>query len=279
MTSPQGKATLLSTPTAFQALLSGALAGTTVDTVLFPLDTIKTRLQSKAGFKASGGFSNIYAGLSSAVMGSAPSAAAFFVTYEFFKSHLSKKLPDTSHQPLVHMMSASAGEIIACIVRVPTEIVKQRMQTRMYTSVPQAVGDILKREGIRGFYRGYTMTIFREIPFACVQFPLYENMKKRLSSRLDRPLWATEAALCGCIAGGFAAAVTTPLDVVKTRIMLSAKAGKTASIVGTALTILSEEGPRTFLSGIGPRVMWISIGGSIFLGMYEASKAALLKYT
>lgn len=33
--------------------------------------------------------------------------------------------------------------------------------------------------------------------------------------------------------------------------------------------IAAEEGPRALLSGIGPRVMWISIGGSIFLGVYE----------
>jgi solute carrier family 25 S-adenosylmethionine transporter 26 len=33
--------------------------------------------------------------------------------------------------------------------------------------------------------------------------------------------------------------------------------------------IASEEGTRALFSGIGPRVMWISIGGSIFLGVYE----------
>ncbi|KAK5671603.1 S-adenosylmethionine transporter, variant 2 [Batrachochytrium dendrobatidis] len=212
-------------------------------------------------------------------MGSAPAAATFFVTYEFFKSRLSSRYSDPSHQPLVHMASASAGEIAACVVRVPTEIIKQRMQAKIYTSIPHAAKDIFSSEGIRGFYRGYMMTIFREIPFACVQFPLYEHMKKQLAIKLDRALWAPEAAVCGAVSGGIAAAVTTPLDVVKTRIMLSAKAGKTDGIFLTAKSIWTEEGAATFLSGIGPRVMWITIGGSIFLGMYEASKSALVKYT
>lgn len=48
------------------------MAGTAVDTALFPLDTLKTRLQSKAGFAASGGFRGVYSGLTSAVIGSAP---------------------------------------------------------------------------------------------------------------------------------------------------------------------------------------------------------------
>jgi solute carrier family 25 S-adenosylmethionine transporter 26 len=33
--------------------------------------------------------------------------------------------------------------------------------------------------------------------------------------------------------------------------------------------IVAEEGSRALFSGLGPRVMWISIGGSIFLGVYE----------
>ena len=45
-------------------LLAGGIAGTSVDVVLFPLDTIKTRLQSPQGFFGSGGFRGIYNGLS-----------------------------------------------------------------------------------------------------------------------------------------------------------------------------------------------------------------------
>lgn len=51
---------------------AGAVAGIAVDTILFPLDTIKTRLQSQQGFIKAGGFRNIYAGLGSSLIGSAP---------------------------------------------------------------------------------------------------------------------------------------------------------------------------------------------------------------
>jgi hypothetical protein len=43
-----------------------------VDVVLYPLDTVKTRLQSEVGFWQSGGFKGVYRGLSSAAAGSAP---------------------------------------------------------------------------------------------------------------------------------------------------------------------------------------------------------------
>ncbi len=48
---------------------SGATAGTSVDLILFPLDTVKTRLQSKIGFWKSGGFKGIYSGLPSILLG------------------------------------------------------------------------------------------------------------------------------------------------------------------------------------------------------------------
>lgn len=54
------------------SMLGGGAAGTMVDVVLYPLDTIKTRLQSEAGFLRSGGFKGVYRGLSSAAAGSAP---------------------------------------------------------------------------------------------------------------------------------------------------------------------------------------------------------------
>ena len=70
----------------------------------------------------SGGFRRIYAGLGPAAIGSAPSAALFFCTYETSKHMFATALPAP---PAAHMAAASIGEVAACLVRVPIEIVKQ----------------------------------------------------------------------------------------------------------------------------------------------------------
>ena len=76
------------------SLKSGGMAGMAVDISLFPLDTIKTRLQSKQGFWKSGGFRNIYSGLGPAAAGSAPNAAIFFCMMTFFlQDHTFVSLP------------------------------------------------------------------------------------------------------------------------------------------------------------------------------------------
>ena len=56
-------------PSFLVSLISGGIAGTTVDVALYPLDTIKTRLQAPQGFLKAGGFSGVYKGLSAAAAG------------------------------------------------------------------------------------------------------------------------------------------------------------------------------------------------------------------
>lgn len=107
---------------------AGGLAGTSVDLLFFPIDTVKTRLQSSQGFAKAGGFRGIYKGVGSVIVGSAPggafrvsfclhrrgftekfSAAMFFVTYDTLK----QTLPVPPHlAPVNHMLSASIGEVV-----------------------------------------------------------------------------------------------------------------------------------------------------------------------
>lgn len=201
----------------------------------------------------------------------APSASLFFVTYDSLKAYTKDKLPTT----LSHMVSASSGEIAACLVRVPAEIVKQRTQAgvlgvgKKATSWANFQYLVKNKSGegvVRGLYRGWNTTIMREIPFTVIQFPLYERLKKMWSGYDNAEVSLLKGAICGSIAGGVAAAATTPLDVIKTRIMLHKERIGIATLVRQ---ILAEEGPRVFLNGIGPRTCWISAGGAIFLGCYE----------
>ncbi|KAG1849892.1 mitochondrial carrier domain-containing protein [Suillus subalutaceus] len=260
-------------PAFFQSLAAGGLAGTAVDLLFFPIDTVKTRLQSAQGFVKAGGFRGIYKGVGSVVVGSAPGAAAFFSTYEAMKHSIPLH---GQLAPVNHMLSASVAEVAACLIRVPTEVIKTRTQTSMYgasASSFKAATLVLQHDGIRGFYRGFLTTIMREIPFTSLQFPLYEFLKYRLSTHLDRkPLYAHEAAVCGSIAGGTAAALTTPLDVLKTRVMLDLRDPSKQQVPSLPMRlrqIYVQEGTKALFAGVVPRTMWISAGGAVFLGVYE----------
>ena len=265
---------------------AGALAGTTVDLSLYPIDTIKTRLQSGSFPSPSSTststtkllsphlFRSIYAGVGSAFIGSAPSAALFFVTYDTLKRSLSPVQNAQSQSPYVHMLAASVGEIAACAVRVPTEVVKQRTQAAQAPSSLAALRQILSLRQTHGaarvgreLYRGFGITVMREVPFTVIQFPLWEALKGwRRRQTGKKQTSGLESAVIGSVAGAVAAGLTTPLDVLKTRMMLAKQTVKAHVLVRQ---IVGNEGWRVFGKGLGPRVAWISGGGAIFLGSYE----------
>ena len=195
--------------------VSGGLAGSTVDFVLFPLDTLKTRAQSAHTSSSL----RWYAGLASAMAGSFPAAAVFFGSYESCKAILSPYATSSSTLPLVHVTSASLANVAACGVRVPFEIVKQRMQSGISSGTTlSCMKELWKAGGARAFYTGYSTTVLREIPFDALQFAMWEYLKRMYSQQNDgRPLHPAESAGAGAIAGAIAAALTNPLDVVKTQ--------------------------------------------------------------
>lgn len=313
-----------------RSVIAGALAGLTVDFSLYPLDTIKTRLQSqflqsrhqKATILTTrhtfyGTIRSMYAGLPSALLGSMPSAASFFVIYDGVKRSLLASPTTASSSPsnkegtriqrystpAIHMLASSLGEIAACAIRIPTEVVKQRAQAGLFNgSSLSTFLDILAlrhrqhpNQGSHGgggggyltlvkeLYRGGAVTVAREVPFTIVQFSLWEYLKEVYSTRQhvrfgreDGVVTAIESAVFGSAAGAVAAGLTTPLDVLKTNMMLARRQdgvkGDTLSREGPASImwrIWREERWRGLFRGVVPRIAWISVGGAIFLGTYQ----------
>lgn len=244
-------------------------------------------------------------------------AALFFAAYEQAKVLLPRLIPAldrTDAAAVLHMISASLGEVVrrqcglavadttrsACLVRVPTEVVKQRQQTAAYGRVSSmtALQRVIAESGPTGLYRGFSSTVAREvhsssprtpahrpqIPFCCIQFPLYEALKSTLAARRHQPVAALpswQAALCGSVSGAIAAALTCPFDVAKTRIMLDRRVAvdadrASAGVYGTMSRIARTEGVPALWKGVVPRVIWLSLGGAVFLGVYEAAKGAIV---
>ena len=112
-----------------------------------------------------------------------------------------------------------------------------------------------------------------------MQMPLWEWLKKvwAQKQRKDK-VTPLESAMCGAVSGCFSSAVTTPLDVAKTRIMLAERTSEMAqkeSALFAMKTVVAEKGIKGLFAGIGPRVAWISIGGALFLGVYDLSVSLL----
>ncbi|KAL6576047.1 S-adenosylmethionine carrier 1, chloroplastic/mitochondrial [Orobanche hederae] len=275
----------------FEGAIAGATAGVVVETALYPIDTIKTRLQAARG----GGkiiLKGLYSGLAGNLAGVLPysndqfsnmvgifqcsldASAVFVGVYEPAKQKLLRIFPENL-SAVAHLTAGAFGGLAASCIRVPTEVVKQRMQTGQFASAPDALRLIVSKEGFKGLYAGYGSFLLRDLPFDAIQFCIYEQLRIGYKLAAKRDLNDPENAVIGAFAGALTGAITTPLDVIKTRLMVQGSGNQYKGIINCVQTIVREEGPAALLKGIGPRVLWIGIGGSIFFSVLESTKRLL----
>ena len=154
---------------------------------------------------------------------------------------------------------------------------KQQTQAGMYASTGEAVKGIFAKKGLGGFYQGYVGGLARDVPFRVAQLVSYEltkNFYVRLKKQKNGDesdivnLSPIESAICGAVAGSFSAAITSPLDRIKTLLMTdSAAYGGT---VGSCISkIWRDEGVAGLCQGMAPRVVYIAPSVAIFFIAYE----------
>lgn len=240
----------------------------------------------------SGGFKGVYNGIAPVLAGSVPTAAIFFCVYYLVRSPFPEDNSATVSaffiNFLINLLAASVGEMFADLIRVPVEIVKQKHQV---SEVQHRAIDILmhayKTDGlINGIYRGYGITIMRDIPFSAIQYPLWELLRALFVAVTKQNASLLAEASFGSVAGACASAATTPLDVAKTRIQLAEhltdhaydemESQRTPCSVWREL--YKESGIRGIFSGFVPRVLWTTVGGFIWFGTHQMAIFVLKQF-
>ena len=224
------------------AVLAGGFASATVDVTIFPLDSLKTRLQAPQGFQRAGGTTGLFRGVLAAAVGAMPGGAVFFGVYEYTR-HVAQGGAAPPHWT-TDAVAATIAATASCLVRNPAVVVTQRMQVGQYGTLPSAVATMWRTEGAMGFYAGLQVSVLRELPFAFIQFPLYESLKRLLRRSQQHDISASQGAVCGSISGAVAAAATTPLDLMKTRVMLGGADGSALSILGAMARVWLQPQPQ-----------------------------------
>jgi len=260
------------------SLASGAFTGLVTDLSLFPIDTLKTRLQSKDGFRASGGFRGIYRGFFACMCGSIPNNASFWLAYEISKVHLPKYI---SSDASMHFVAGAVGEVVSISCRMPFEVVKQTAQASNTFTSSSAFTHVVRTDGVRGLYSGFFSTVYRDVPYTSMCMPIWEYLKTLVQRynikhyNGNGNVTALQSGVCGGFASGIAAAITTPMDVAKTRIILSCKSEHdyTENPFKIIYRIFRHEGLGRCFSGVVPRVVYMYIGGVLYLGVYDFAKS------
>jgi solute carrier family 25 iron transporter 28/37 len=158
-------------------------------------------------------------------------------------------------------------------------VIKQRMQihdsSKMYKSMFDCARYVYRSEGVSAFYVSYPTTLSMTVPFTALQFLAYESISTAMNpTKVYDPLTHCSA---GAVAGGFAAALTTPMDVVKTMLQTRGTASDTElrnvnGFMEGCRLLHRREGFRGFFKGVRPRVVTTMPSTAICWSAYEACK-------
>lgn len=137
---------------------------------------------------------------------------------------------------------------------------------------------IVKNLGLKGLYKGASACLLRDVPFSAIYFPTYSHLKKDLFGESPtKKLGVVQLLTAGAIAGMPAAYLTTPCDVIKTRLQVEARTGDTnyTGLRHAAKTILKEEGFKAFFKGGPARILRSSPQFGFTLAAYEVLQSVL----
>ena len=128
----------------------------------------------------------------------------------------------------------------------------------IHPTILQCARHVYRNEGLKAFYVSYPTTLCMTVPFTALQFMAYDSISKVMNpvGRYD-PL---THCVAGGLAGGFAAGLTTPLDVIKT-LLQTRGTSREASIrsakgLFVAASIIKQRyGYLGFFRGLRPRII------------------------
>mmetsp|Transcript_5548 Transcript_5548/g.16547 ORF Transcript_5548/g.16547 Transcript_5548/m.16547 type:complete len:335 (+) Transcript_5548:268-1272(+) len=273
--------------------LAGGTATIAADGVMHPVDTVKARLQAQHESRYTGMIDcfrqivrregarrGLYAGLGAVLAGGIPCSMLVFSSYQTSK-RLSERYFSNSPEAIRDLVSGGIGEVSGLAAYVPSEVVAKRMQIsglgpgRNYRSVFHALKVIYRTEGIRGLYSGTIPTMLRDVPCTALQFMFFERLKKLYKEFEPAGIEnGSESGFAlgviGFLAGGAAAFLTNPFDVVKTRLQTQ-PSGCEKLYNGTLDCIMKtvrEEGFFKLWRGAGARVLWVAPLSAITFSVY-----------
>lgn len=256
-----------------EKMVAGAIARGVAQSVLHPVDVVRTRLQARNVAK-SWKLGVFIKGVIPQIALAIPAGAIQFVAFEAAKEKLSKLIPDDRFSQTRTLVAGALGALAAATFRIPQEVLKQRIQADIYPNAWVAVKETLGKQGLGSLYKGSLATISRDVPWNALSFMFHAQSKSIFRSLKGRaPANDENLALAG-VSGAIAAVLLTPVDVVKTRIMTGSS---TSGIIGTLNMIIKEEGAATLMKGVIPRIVFLAPLAGITFSVYEAVAANIRK--
>jgi len=109
------------------------------------------------------------------------------------------------------IIGGMSGMTSTCIIQ-PIDVIKTTIQLRKNMTIKDVINSTWKTHGVRGFYSGLTAALLRQSVYTTTRMGLYSHF----SSTVDTTKLSNKI-MCGMSAGAIGALVSTPTDLILTR--------------------------------------------------------------
>ena len=261
-----------------QEFTAGVLAGAVADGLLYPLDTLRARVQVKVVHTGMvrelievvrmSGVQALYKGLPLQMVASGPGCGIFYFVYEHLQVALT---PCMSNKPSRSSAAAAVACFASLAVFTPVEVIKQRAMVANGVGSLPLLRAMLRKHGPLGFFGGGRglSGVLTSVPYSAIYFLVYESLlSRRASVHKDTAVSFRDTVWYGMAAGVAAASLTTPCDVVRTRLQVGGAPLPPGGWAGMAWHIAKTEGWRGFSRGVTPRVVMLAPASALTVATY-----------
>ncbi|EPE33864.1 Mitochondrial carrier [Glarea lozoyensis ATCC 20868] len=263
------------------SLFAGSIAGGVEAAVTYPFEFAKTRsqLHSKAPGQQgivqlvrdvikSEGYTGLYTGCSTLVVGTAFKAGVRFLTFDSIKNALASE--DGKLSPLRGLLAGMVAGAVESIVAVtPTERIKTALiddakEARQFKGTIDATKSLIRTGGLQNLYKGLASTTMKQSATSAVRMGSYNVLREKCKTYGMKQNTATTFAT-GALAGTITVYATQPFDTIKTRSQSAAG----ASTLQAFRSVIKDSGAMGFWRGSTMRLGRLVLSGGIVFTVYE----------
>ncbi|TEB22067.1 mitochondrial carrier [Coprinellus micaceus] len=225
----------------------------------------------------------LFKGLGPTLVGVVPARSINFFTYGNGKQVIASTFNDGVENSYVHLGAAALAGVVTSTATNPIWVVKTRLQLVQGQAASGSRGSwacikqILREEGVRGFYKGMTAS-YLGVTEGTIQWVLYEKLKKMSAAGEGeaRGGWKEWAGMLGSAgtAKCVASLITYPHEVIRTRLRQPPpKDGppKYTGLYRTLRVVIAEEGARSLYGGLSAHLMRVIPNSAVMYAIYEAA--------
>jgi len=277
-------------------LLAGGVSAAVSKTAVAPIERVKLLLQVQASstqiaadkqykgivdaftrIPREQGFGSLWRGNLSNVIRYFPTQALNFAFKDKYKQIFQRWDAKTDFWKFFagNLASGGAAGATSLLFVYPLDFARTRMavdvgtgKNRQFTGLGNCLATICKKDGVRGLYQGFNISVAGIIVYRAAYFGGFDTAKSMILGKKKASFWMNWAI--AQVVTTVAGIISYPFDTIRRRMMMQAGRGEIlyTSSFDCAQKLLRQEGSKVFFKGAFSNILR-GTGGALVLAFYD----------